>query len=282
MINNSWKFILTSIAGTSHVATDTPCQDSSACEVLDDTNGSSVLIAVVADGAGSAKCAEAGAALACSYFVSRIRRHLQSKAPLGDIDHELVRNWIADFQAEVITQCGSGDLVPRDFASTLLAAAIGNDEGLFFQIGDGAIVIADSEEPENYRWVFWPQQGQYANETNFATEDNATEKIEFNIVNRRIDELTLFTDGLQGLTLDYQSRQAHAPFFTPIFEWLRSAPELNSKTYTDSLNAFLNTERINDRTDDDKTIVIATRRTSATHQNSAQPDHDDQQQIASL
>ena len=280
-MTNDWKFILASAVGTSHLAAATPCQDSSACEVFTDTNESSALVVVVADGAGSAKCAEVGAALACSYFVGRINRHLQAKASLRDIGLETVKSWIADFQNEVMTQCGS-DLIPRDFASTLLAAAIGNEEALFFQVGDGAIVIADSEEPENYRWVFWPQQGQYANETNFTTQDNATEKVEFSLVNRRIDEVSLFTDGLQGLTLDYQGRQAHSPFFKPIFEWLRGAPERNSEKYTAALNEFLNSERINNRTDDDKTIVLATRRCPATYQKLVQPDHDDQDQIASL
>jgi hypothetical protein len=280
MLSDSWKFIFISAVGTSHLATATPCQDSSSCEIVKGAKASNVLIAVVADGAGSAKRADAGAMLACSYFVQRIGQHVETQAPLHEITRDLAKNWIIDYQREVLNQC-DGDLVPRDFASTVLGAVIGDDLSVFFQLGDGAIVIADSEEPENYRWVFWPQQGQYANQTNFTTDEKAPANMEFTRVNRRIDEVTLFTDGVQSLTLDYQARVAHAPFFAPIFEWLRNAPEQHSPEYTASLNAFLNSERVNDRTDDDKTILLATRRSVATNTQSVQPDHD-HPEIASL
>src|SRR6266404_3851546 len=239
MLSDSWKFIFTSAVGTSHLATATPCQDRSSCEIVRGAEASNVLIAIVADGAGSAKRADAGAVLACSYFARRIRQHVETQAPLNEITHDLPKNWIVDYQREVVNQC-DGDLVPRDFASTVLGAVIGDDFSAFFQLGDGAIVIADSEEPENYRWVFWPQQGQYANQTNFTTDENAPAKVEFSYANRRIDEVALFTDGVQSLTLDYQARVAHAPFFAPIFEWLRNAGEQNSPEHTASLQAFLN------------------------------------------
>jgi len=276
MINESWKFIFASAAGTSHLATATPCQDSSFCETVKGVGGAEVLIAVVADGAGSAKHAEVGAGLACSFISDRAKSAIQSQTPLREITRDIVTDWIAGYQTEVIAHC-SGDLIPRDFASTLLAALIGDSAAVFFQLGDGAIVITDSEEPENYRWVFWPQQGQYANETNFTTDENAATKVDFSLVNRRIDEVSLFTDGVQTLTLDYEGRLAHSPFFAPVFEWLRTAPEQNSNKYTDSLKEFLNSERINERTDDDKTIVIATRKAVATPEDSAQPDHENQE-----
>lgn len=275
MINDSWKFIFASAAGTSHIATATPCQDSSFCENVKGIGDTEVLIALVADGAGSAKHADAGAGLACSYIGDRAKSTIQSQTPLREITHDIVRDWIAGYRTEVINHC-SGDLGPRDFASTLLAALIGDSAAVFFQIGDGAIVIADSEEPENYRWVFWPQQGQYANETNFTTDEDAVTKVEFSVVNRRIDEVSLFTDGVQSLTLDYQARLAHSPFFSPVFEWLRTASERNSDKYSASLKEFLNSERINERTDDDKTIILATRKAVATGEDSAQPDHENQ------
>lgn len=282
MTTGSWKFVFSSSVGTSHIGTATPCQDSSTCEVLDERDGSQVLIAIVADGAGSAKCAEIGSALACTYFIQVIKAYLAAGGSLPEIDAEVVKNWLVGFQSEVIAKCADNDLLPRDFASTVLTAIIGNDCAVFFQIGDGAIVITDCEEPDNYRWVFWPQQGQYANETNFATDEHAPEKIEFTLVSRRIDEVAAFSDGLQGLTLHYESRQAHNPFFAPIFGWLRAAPESNSQKHTASLTSFLNSEKINDGTDDDKTIVLATRRNVVADQDPLKCNHDDQDEIASL
>jgi hypothetical protein len=274
MSNDCWKFIFASVVGTSHLATATPCQDSSFCEIVTGEGGAEVLIAVVADGAGSAKHADEGAALACSYIGGRAKSTIEAETLLCEITHDVVRNWIADYQNEVLALCNGG-LVPRDFASTLLAAFIGKSASVFFQLGDGAIVIADSEEPNNYGWVFWPQQGQYANQTNFATDENSADNIEYSLVSRRIDEVSLFTDGLQSLALEYQDRLAHGPFFASVFEWVRKASKQQFDRYTDSLKQFLNSDRVNDRTDDDKTIIIATRRPIETADQSAPPDHED-------
>lgn len=277
-----WKYVLNSAIGTSHIVTATTCQDSCACEVFGSPDGSEVLIAVVADGAGSANCAEKGATLACARLVAEVTHHLQKDSRVRDLDHDFVRKWIISFQNQLAEECAVEGLVPRDFASTMLAAVIGDDCGVFIQIGDGAIVIPFSDEPDIYGWVFWPQQGQYANETNFVSDQNASEKIEFSLINGRIDEVAIFTDGLQSLALHYQSRQAHTPFFAPIFEWLRAAPEEYSENYTASLSSFLNSTKVNDCTDDDKTLLVATRRKQVNAHESLQSADDDQDQITVL
>jgi hypothetical protein len=70
-----------------------------------------------------------------------------------------------------------------------------------------------------------------------------------------VDEVALLTDGLQSLALRFASREAHGPFFEPMFERLRG-PEQPSES---ELAAFLGSGPVNARTDDDKTLVLATR-----------------------
>ena len=76
-------------------------------------------------------------------------------------------------------------------------------------------------------------------------------------------ELALFTDGLQALALHFVSREVHAPFFEPMFERLRQEPPGDAPGLEAELRAFLDSAEVNRRTDDDKTLVLATRGNSA-------------------
>ena len=76
---------------------------------------------------------------------------------------------------------------------------------------------------------------------------------------RRIDEVALFSDGLQRLALHYQTRTAHAGFFKPMLATLRAAPADALESLSTQLAAYLSSPAVNERTDDDKTLVLATR-----------------------
>src|SRR5262249_4336217 len=105
-----------------------------------------------------------------------------------------------------------------------------------------------------------PQQGEYANMTNFLTDVDAPDKVFRAQKSGVIDEIAIFTDGIQRLALDYQARSAHAPFFAPLFAWLRPRRGGYSRELSESLTVYLNSEKINSRTDDDKTLILATRK----------------------
>jgi hypothetical protein len=69
----------------------------------------------------------------------------------------------------------------------------------------------------------------------------------------------VLTDGLQMLSLVYASKQVHDPFFEPMFTVLRSAESEALQQLDDQLHRFLDSPEVNNRTDDDKTLVLATR-----------------------
>lgn len=246
------------MAGTSHAATGTPCQDASAVARLACPDGE-VLALAAADGAGSARLSHEGASLACAAILGEVRDALERR-PLRTITRDTVEAWFLGVHAAVADRAAALDATARDLACTLLLAVVGPDTAVFAQIGDGAIVV-DAPEPAEYAPTGWPQSGEYANMTFFATEPEALSRLDVTVIRDRIvHEVALFSDGLQGLALRFEDRTAHAPFFRPMFAQLRGQTIDDAPGLEPALRRFLDSPRVNARTDDDKTLVLATRR----------------------
>lgn len=258
-----WKYGFASVIGTGHVKSATPLQDASRVELALDARGDEVLIAVASDGAGSAGNSDVGARLACDQFIHDLKSHFANGGTWSQLSKDFINDWVDKFQALVNGLAAEAGLKAQDFACTLLAAVVGREQAVYFQLGDGAIVESIPGEQDQYRCVCWPQQGEYANTTNFLTDADAREKLFCEVRPALVNEVALFTDGLQNLVLDYGARSAHSPFFAPLFAWLRPRPDGFSNELSESLAAYLNSEKINARTDDDKTLILATRRQAA-------------------
>ncbi len=263
MTATAWRYAFISVVGTSHTRGALPCQDASDCRVLHTQAGEPVLVALIADGAGSASHSAEGAQLACTLLSDEIATLFDTGGAIADISREFVAAWLIHFQHAIAERAEAQGCAPREFACTLLAAIIGEECGAFFQVGGGAIVVAAPDEPDAYGWIFWPQRGEYENVTMFITDPRAADHLEHEIEIRRYSEIALFTDGLQRLALHFASESVHNPFFRPIFPPLRAQqsgylPELSA-----ALARFLDSPTVNSRTDDDKTLVLATRRAAA-------------------
>ena len=220
---------------------------------------SEFLIAVACDGAGSAQYAQAGAATACTSFISHIRASLDDASNLSFLTADYVKDWIASFQREIKIIAEQNDASARDYACTFVAAIIGKEQGVFSQVGDGGVVILDAHTNDSYQIVFWPQQGQYANQTNFLTDSNAAANLMFKSINQNIQEIAVFTDGMQSLVLNEEQQTAHSPFFRPIFAALREITVGRAEALQNGMIDYLMSPRVTERTDDDKTLIFATR-----------------------
>jgi len=258
-----WKYVLASVAGTSHLKKGIPCQDSSECRIFLDGQGHKILVAVVSDGAGSASHSELGSALACNLLIGEMETYFANGGAIKELNREFAANCLTNFQNEIRIRAEADGLALGDFACTVLASIVGPDCAAFMQIGDGCIVVSELEEPDEYSWVFWPQKGEFANMTTFATGEQAAERLEFAVVNQKVAELALFTDGIERIALRFETQEVHSPFFLPMFVPLRPQQSGHVESLSFSLRQFFNSERINDRTDDDKTLILATRCTAA-------------------
>ena len=251
-----WKVIRASTVGTSHTESNLPCQDNCCADVICISEGLDYLVCLVSDGAGSAKEGGKGAELACASAWSSIEATLHNlgETPLVETS---VEGWVKDIRRVIYETADANSLTARDYACTFLGAVISPNKAVFFQIGDGAIV-ASSGCTQGI--VFWPDSGPYANMTNFITEDNALANLNVSVTSSRIDEVAMFSDGLQRLALSFVQRTPHTPFFEPMFNVLRNQRPVECTSLDEQLAHFLNSPQINERTDDDKTLILATRR----------------------
>jgi hypothetical protein len=256
-----WKYAWASVTGTSHLAGNLPCQDASECEVVSAADGSQILLAAVSDGAGSAARAEAGSSLTCASFIEKAKDYFATGRGIQAMNESFAFDWLSSLQQKLKAIAQAEKLDPGEFASTVVAAVVGEDESLFLHIGDGAIV-ASRRAKDDYRCISWPQQGEYVNSTHFVTDLDALDKITLSY-DGAIDELAIFSDGIQHMVLEYENQLAHDPFFISVFSWLQVAHESTAQSASRSLGEYLNSSKVNDRTDDDKSLILATRRSPA-------------------
>lgn len=259
MKESNWTYICSSAIGRRHSETGLPCQDASDCKLVRLSDGSEVLIAVASDGAGSAQNAQAGSAIACAKFISHVRASLDEYANMSFLTADYVKEWITAFQHEIKVIAEQNETSAREYACTFVAAVIGREQGVFSQIGDGGIVILEAETSDSYQTVFWPQQGEFANQTNFLTDARAEANLMFKTISRSVQEVAVFTDGMQSLVLNEESQTAHGPFFRPIFAALRKSEAGCAEALQNGMVDYLMSSRITERTDDDKTLIFATR-----------------------
>ena len=237
-----WKRISGSVQGTSHVQLGIPCQDYCTVTISGDT-----LIAACADGAGSAEFSQFGSKAA-------VDRFMEVASGDGPPTKDQVEGWVHSARERLLEEAAAKGSTPRELACTFLAALVGDGWAAFAQVGDGVIVFRGRE---GFHLAFWPDVGEYANTTRFLSEDDYRQHLRVEIVDRQVFELAVLTDGLQMLALDIAGAKVHDRFFTPLFETLRNAADMAD--LQTSLLQFMDSKRVNERTADDKTLILATR-----------------------
>ena len=89
-------------------------------------------------------------------------------------------------------------------------------------------------------------------------DKNISELFLYEKNNEKVKRLVMFTDGIEIISFDFSSNKPHIAFFNPIFSHLLESDSFGfNKNTSDFLTGFLNSSRVNQRTDDDKTLVIA-------------------------
>lgn len=245
-----WKYFYSSVKGTSHIASNTPKQDNCKICVFKD-----YLIATVADGAGSAKYSDLSSKFICKLFVRKTKQWLTNNN-LEDITREIISEWFTYFQKVINRAVAIYKLESsREFATTLLFSVLSKDFNIFVQIGDGIIAVGDENDME---CVFLPQNGEFINTTHFATETGAINIFMYKITSEPVKRIAMHTDGIEQIALDFKAQKPFIPFFVPFFSVLEKVENSGySEMLSKQLEIFLQSDRVNKKTDDDKTLFLA-------------------------
>jgi hypothetical protein len=253
-IGQSWKAIAQSAIGTRHQSRGQSCQDHGAVLIQP-----TIVFGAVADGAGSAQFSEIGATLAVNtalaYLQTNLYKAILDTDPPTESEIQPLFEQMVTQVVEVLEQTAKdGDYPLRELGCTLLSF-IATDHWLAaMQIGDGFIVV-QSDAAADFKLLFEPDKGEFINETMFVTSQGALEQMQCCTYPWAPRFICAATDGLEKVAIRYQDWQPFAPFFKPLVDCLDLIAETDDQhTY---LRAFLESDRLNARTDDDKTLVIA-------------------------
>lgn len=247
-----WQVIHALSVGTSHVNNGLACQDAADWRLLP----SGLLAIALADGAGSAAESETGANLAVNEALMVLENSAANDTP------EDPKAWALAVQEAFISarealeaEAVTAGLPIQVFATTLICLVAAGDGLVLGQIGDGVLVARTPGG--DLHTLTQPMRGQYANETLFLTMPEALNQAYFQVIELDLAGLAVMSDGLSRLALQLPGYTAYPPFFTPL--WAFAAQTQSEVQANQELAAFLASERVCARTDDDKSLVIAVR-----------------------
>ena len=249
-----WQVVGVSVQGSYHIDQKLPCQDAAKYETFSDNQ---IIIGAVSDGMGSARHSEIGSALAVNTALSEIKsrmcwQHQPSNEQVRDIFYTVLETVKASLKKEAEKKGYS----LKDLACTLLIFVATPKWLAAMQVGDGLIVVRRSKG-ENYELLFRPDKGKrYPNETTSVTSSYAEREMQVDVKSGCYQFICAATDGIENISL--VKREAWRPFenfFKPLEEQIMlSQNTVNQKEM--EIEDFLNSEQVNQETDDDKTLLL--------------------------
>lgn len=268
-MESDWQVIGAAVQGLSHQKQGLPCQDALEYRCLP---GNKLLIAL-ADGASSAAHSELGAQAAVQAAIDWLACSLENNQPVECC------GWIETlwdtFQnaREALIRLTEEHREPiNSFATTLTCLVATPEQLIVGQLGDGAVVAGGADGI--LTTVTTLQRGEYANETNFLTQEQALDLVDIKVINLPVKALAVMSDGLTRLALKRPKNEPHIPFFKPLFAFVEASVFSNDPDQAnEALINFLSSPRVCERTDDDKSLVLALRPGVEDNPSSSGPDH---------
>ena len=260
-IGKVWNLGGVSVIGFSHEENGTLCQDAHAFRVTQNNE----VVAAVADGAGSARLSHEGA----KAFTTAIVDHLVSFLDGGSVSihdassirSEIVANVNVTKKQLLETHAKSnaaedhgGSLEAftlRDFHATIIIAVCGVGGGAFYHVGDGAGAAFLFDDPEG-AVVSKPENGEYANETYFVTEENWEEHLRVTPFSDSSDTILLMSDGVSGMAMTKGCEKPAVNFAVPLLKFLKKNDrETNELAVANTISK----DSVRAITGDDKTLL---------------------------
>ena len=258
----AWRFVAASVQGGSHRRTGLPCQD--AYHTMQLADGSALI--AVADGAGSAARAGEASALAVRAAIMSLTQHLAVHNPAHAREWDsLIATAFVESRAALTLEAAATRSPLREWATTLLLLVLSHEWTVCGLVGDCAAVVRTVGG--ELLSLCPPQKGEYANMTNFLSQPDALASLDVAVLPEPVTSAAAFSDGLLELALNVAHNRPFVPFFDPLFAFAASidmasvedADAENKVTAHAQLAGFLDSPRVNARTDDDKTLVLTYR-----------------------
>lgn len=240
-----------SVRGAGHKKSNMPCQD--AGRVRFTPQG--ILIAAVADGAGSARHSEVGAAIAVDAAMVKLEERF-SVEELSGTDHDF-RECLLDVtrvaRQQVIDEARRLGVEKEDLACTLILCVASGTQVVVFHIGDGAVVVRTMDGV--LQTLSAPANGEYFNETDFLTQPNFDACGRFSSCVGKLSDVAIITDGLELVAIDLRTFAPFDRFFNPLMDFFRQAE--SGDDIKMQIEEFLQSPLLCERTDDDLTLALA-------------------------
>jgi hypothetical protein len=250
---HDWRVVAASTVGVRHAAAQEVCEDANAH--WQDGTG---LVLVAADGAGEATRAADGARLAVRAARAEAVGLLGAGAPDRDTAEQGLRQLLLEARRALGLAAAeapaAGPAALAELATTLTVVVAWPGLLGAVQVGDGAVVLR--RENGGLELLLAPEPREYVNETTFLTSPAFPDTAQIVVGDvADVTGIAVMTDGLHRLALDLAAGMPHPPFFDPLFAFARDG----GGDPDGELGAFLASEAVCARTDDDKTLLLAIR-----------------------
>ena len=235
------RIVAASVTGALHNHRKLPCQD-----CFQHTIGRN-LVAVVSDGAGSARRGKIGAKIICATMCDLLKNADFAKAP------EIIKRAIKLAREKLMIHrlnASKSEEGIADFAATLVGVVCYKNKGVFFHIGDGAAIAVRSGYDDFI--ASRPENGNFACETFFYTQQAWLENLRLTFF-ENASRLFLMSDGVANFSFTADFREIEQGFVAPIDRFL--ADTQSKSKAVKALANTLNTPKAQRINSDDKTLV---------------------------
>jgi serine/threonine protein phosphatase PrpC len=239
-----------SLQGNSHKASGKVCQDASRTITM--KNG--WVLAIIADGLGSAKCSHIGAALAVDTVIEQMNKLCPKKWEIKKITSVLHKAF--SVACDVISKRAAKDKIPlSEYDTTLTVAVYNGSQVVYAHVGDGGIITLSK-----YGDFLKLTKQQKGDQFNTVIPLRMETKWAFGESDNNICAFSMLTDGIYDVVCPWILAEHKQPIYVNYIRPFIDRNLLKANCMRDMENiqreveTFLNSE-YNANITDDKTIA---------------------------